>query len=595
MGDRRGDPLVGAAVLAVAAAVRSLPLVRSPLPFNPDGVVHAAHARTALATGSLPTSQLATDDVLFTGLLSAAGATTGGSPLLVAQPVAVVVGATPCLLAAALARRWARRRGWSPGYVRLAAGAAGLGLAVEGLYLHRSLPADEQTVGLLVVPLVAVAYRRWLAGGGRRWAAVAALLAAGLPPLHNLDSLVAGLVLTALLAAAAPGRSPRWVARAAAPVAAFWAYFAGYVVAVDRLTPAGVVQAGRLVAVPGLVAAWVVLLVVAVPWLRGRPAPARRRAVGAVAAVPFVLLAANAAGPVFPGTPATDPVLLAGLLPLAIPVWLAVRSVGGEAVVGDGGTGAREGVPDARDDETGVRDDGAGVRDDGTGAPGGRLRSAAGPRGLAAALVAGPAALVGVALLAALTPDYLATAYRALAFVHLPVLALAGVGAAGVARGPRPRLRGGAVVAALLVAAAASVPVAVGGLAVLPYAGVTTPGELAAAGFAEERVPGTWATDDHLARLATYRDPRPAVARVPVYEWLLGAGPPPGCPTLVQRSWTTTGAQVYPAPPARPPAESYAGWRANGSVVYAGGGADRLALVVPRDASGCRSAPVGRP
>lgn len=561
MGDRRGDPLLGAAVLAVAVAARSLPLARSPLPFNPDGVVHAARARTALSAGSLPASKLATDDVLFTGLLSAAGATTGGSPLLVAQPVAVVVGAAPCLLAAALARRWGRRRGWSPGRVRLAAAAAGLGLAVEGVYLHRSMPADEQTVGLLVVPLVAVAYRRWLAGGGRRWAVVAAVLAAGLPPLHNLDSLVAGLVLTALVAAGAPGRSPRRVARAALPVAAFWGYFAAYVVAVDRLTPAGVVQAGRLVAVPGLVVAWVVLLVVAVPWIRGLRARTRRRAVGAAAAVPFVLLAANAAVPVVPGTPTTDPVLLAGLLPLAVLVWLALRSVGG-ATGGDGE--ANQGVA------------------------GGGRRSRNRHRGLAAAMVAGPAALVGVALAAALTPDYLATAYRALTFVHLPTLALAGVGAAGLARDRRPRLRAGTVLAVLLVAGAASAPVAVGGLATLPYKGVTTPGELAAAGFAEERVPGAWATDDHLARLARYRDPRPAVTRVPVYEWLLGRGPPPRCPTLVQQSWTTTGAQVYPAPPTRPAAGAYAGWRANASLVYAGGGPDRVALVVPSDDPECR-------
>lgn len=557
MSDRRRAPLVAAAVLAVAVAARTLPLYRSPLPFNPDGVVHSGNARAVVATGSLPTSRLATDDLAFTAFLSAVAEVAGARPLVVAQPTAAVVGAVPCLVAAALARRWVHRADLDLAAPRLAAGTAGGLLAVGGLYLHRSTPADEQTLGLLVVPLLAVAYWRWL-GGDRRWGLAAVALAAVLPPLHNLDGVVGALTLTALVAARATGATARETARAALPVAAFWTYLAGYHVAVDRFTPAAVIQTARFSSVPGLVVAWAVLMVAGTAWARGRTARTRRRVAAASLAGPFVLLAVNALGPVFPGTPATSPVLLAALLPFAVPVAVAV--------VGVGAAGGDRTAP------------------------------------LALALVAGPLALVGMALTAGLTPEYLETAYRVQPFVHLPLAALVGLGVAvlaagrdGLPAGAR-RLRAGALVAAVLVAAAASVPVAFGGLAVVPYKGVTTPGELAAAGFARTAVPGGVAADDHLARVGRYFEPSRAslhdagdgVRVGPVHAWLAGDAPPPRCPVVVQGSWTTTGAQVYPAPPARAPAAALERWRASRSVVYAGGADDPIHLVVPRSGSGGR-------
>ncbi len=628
MTDRRG-PLLAATVFAVAVAARTLPLYRSPLPFNPDGLAHAANARATAATGSLPLSRLATDDLLFTAFLSTAAEATGVRPLLVAQPVVAVVGAATCLLAAALAGRCARRSSSRLAGPRLAAGTAGLVLAVEGLYLHRSMPVDEQTLGLLLVPVLAVAYRRWL-DGGRRWGLVAAVVAVAVPPLHNLDGVVAALTLTALVAATASVRwrargdigaqagnelqtgvgsrtgvgartdvgprtdprartsapAPAWTARrllrAVLPVAAFWVYVAGYHVAVAQWTPARLTQAARVTAVPGLVVAWAVLMVAAAAWVAGRPDRTRRLAAVAFLG-PFALLAANALGPVVPGTPATSSVLVVALLPLAVPVAAAVV-----------------GTTVADDDRSGP---------------------------LLAALVGGPFALLGVALTAGLTPDYLATAYRVQPFVHLPLAALAGLGVAALAArgggnagagttdsgvdraadagsglgnpdsGPgNHHVRAGALVAVVLVASAASVPVAVGGLAVLPYKGVTTPGELAAAGFARTTVPGPVAVDDHLVRAGRYHGPGPESALVvggdlrqtPVREWLAGGAPPPRCPVLAQRSWTTTGAQLWPAPPARLPPDAFDRWLTNRSVVYAGGGRDRIVLVVPRHGAGGR-------
>jgi hypothetical protein len=51
---RRSYLLVGAAVFAVALAMRTVSLHWSPLPFNPDGIRFAALAERTLATGVLP-------------------------------------------------------------------------------------------------------------------------------------------------------------------------------------------------------------------------------------------------------------------------------------------------------------------------------------------------------------------------------------------------------------------------------------------------------------------------------------------------------------------------------------------------------------
>lgn len=154
---RRRLALSLAAVVAIAVALRAGPLWQSPLPFNPDGIIHAAHAQTTVATGELPLATLATDDLVFTAFLATVAQVLDVPPMLVAQPVIAVVGALPVLVAAAIARRIVRRVGWSPSRAAFVAVlAAGL-LAIEGVNLHRTMPVDEQTLGLLFVPLVVLA------------------------------------------------------------------------------------------------------------------------------------------------------------------------------------------------------------------------------------------------------------------------------------------------------------------------------------------------------------------------------------------------------------------------------------------------------
>jgi hypothetical protein len=139
---------------------------------------------------------------------------------------------------------------------------------------------------------------------------------------------------------------------------------------------------------------------------------------------------------------------------------------------------------------------------------------------------------------------------------------------------------------------------------------VTTPAELSAAGFAATHANGSWAGDDHVVRIAPYHadhrdrdgdggrgndgdragDGDPDFtrgARAPVYRWLHDDGAPPACLTVGQRSWTTTGAQFYPAPPVRLDRARYDRTLATRNVVYATTGRDPIvATVPPRGANG---------
>lgn len=59
---------------------------------------------------------------------------------------------------------------------------------------------------------------------------------------------------------------------------------------------------------------------------------------------------------------------------------------------------------------------------------------------------------------------------------------------------------------------------------------------------------------------------------------------------IAEDSWTTVGAQLYPAPPERLSDQAYADWQAQNDLVYVSGeGDDRLVIVAPPDGSdeGC--------
>jgi hypothetical protein len=545
-------------VVAIGVALRSYPLFQSPLPFNPDGVLAAGWARSAQQAGELPLASLAVDDLSFTAFLAILGEMTGVRPLFVSQPTIAVIGTLPALLAVAIGRRLAVARGLDRPTARKAGLLGGLLLAVEGLYLHRSMPVEDQTLGLFLVPLGLVAVYRGYRHRSLRWYVAGTVLLVSIPPLHNLDTVIAAVALV-ILVVAARGGSARSVRPLATIAAGFAVLAVGYNQVTAALTPAEIVQSARLLDFPGLFFGWVVLLGLIVAWAARRDRRTGRWVVATVLGSWFLLLLANAMRSVFPGTPATSPLLTYGLLPLAVPVALAAWV-----------------VPTWSDPD------------------------ADGP--VFWALFASVVAMIGFSLTAALTPEYVSTIYRTQTFLHFPVLASAAVGTLGVfrwvesratsIRGSTTRLAGVAVVVLVLASVLASVPIAVGGLDVLPYKGVTTPAELSAAGFAGAHATGSWAGDDHVVRIAPYHeshaDPTNG-ARTPVYRWLHDDGAPPRCPAVSQRSWTTTGAQFYPAPPARLETSRYERALRTRHLVYVATSRDPVVMTLPETGNGTAS------
>jgi hypothetical protein len=546
---RRGRFLLVVLVtVAIGVMLRTLTLYVSPLPFNPDGVVYAGHVRDAGAAGHLPLANLEPDALHFTAFLAVITEVTGVEALSHAQGVVAVVGTLPALFLASVGRRLGVAVGLDASRARFVGGLAGLTLAVEGLYLHRSIPVDEQTVGLFLVPLalVAVAY----AGTrDRRWWVVAVASLVALPAVHNLDAFVAALALT-LLAVVATQASRLGAPRTYVALAAgYWVWFVAYTIGVKAFTPATVIQQSRLTDVPDLVLAWLVLVAVGLVWYVGQRARVKRALLSTVLCAWFVVLGVNAVTPVFPGLPGTNPTILYGIAPLVVLVGLFAVA-----------------VPRAADVATGR---------------------------VLVTLVAGIAVVVGVSLTAALTAEYLNTLYRVQTFAHFPVVGIAALGGGLLVMwGARdvewvsPRGLAGVLVCVVLVASVASIPIAYGGLDVLPYKGVTTPAELKSSGFAGQHVEGAWTSDDHLVRIGRYH--RSAGGSVgPTYAFLTGGGAP-GCPMLSQDSWTTVGGQLYPRDPAVVSPTRYAQLGTERHVVYASGVTDRIALTVPRGTgTGC--------
>lgn len=535
------------AVVAVGVALRALPLWQSPLPFNPDGLNHARNAQWAVRDARLPLSAMATDDLGFEALLAVAQAVTGVRSVALGQPMIAVVGTVPALVAGALATRTGRRLGLGADRARFAGVLAATLLAVEGLYLYRSMPVDEQTQGLslLAVAVVAVVAALW--SGDRRWYLVALAPVLVLPAVHNLEGFVLGLSLSVLagLAALSRARHRLPTGAAAALAVGYWAYFVAYNVGLARYTPAEIVQTGRLTGAPGLLLAWVLLAVFGMV-LGSRLRTGTQRA---LLFAPFlamvVLLAVNATTPVFPGTPTTPRGLLLPALGLLVPMLAAAW-----------GYPYLARAPDA--DATVV------------------------------VLVAGPLALIGFALSAALTPDYLDTAVRTHWFLHLPVLALAAVACSLWSDRLRDRQRLRTLATVVLVAAVAlSIPVAFAGLSLHPYKGVTTTGELAASTFAHEHVEGPWVGDNHLVRITDYRSTTVNGTEEPLYAWIHDPGsPPPDCPVVTKSSWTTAGAQFFPRPPEAVAPERIAALERGSHRVYHGGTAQSLSVLVPAASTG---------
>jgi hypothetical protein len=185
---------------------------------------------------------------------------------------------------------------------------------------------------------------------------------------------------------------------------------------------------------------------------------------------------------------------------------------------------------------------------------------------------------------------------RTQSFGHVAVLAVGGIGVVGIGRWLQshdiPFRRGLYVlaVAIFLTGILVTLPLAYLSLDTGTYPSTTLESEFEASAFATERVDGAFATDHSLSRVVGHYHtplgppvpggPTGEAAVNPTRTWLRG-GPPPTCPVLSQHSWATTGAHLYPTPPASIDTEAYRDFLATRNLVYDAGGRDPVVLTRP--------------
>ncbi len=552
---RRLFALAVAAAFVAGLGLRLVPLHWSPLPATLDGFQYADLAATARSSAPLLGSEILSDELVFTALLAVLSAVVGEAPLVVAQPMAAAVGAVAPIAAGALAARTGRELDWPARRVGLAATLAVLGVAVEGLYLRRTGVPDEEAVGLLLVPLLAIAVHRILVTGRARWAAVTGLFAAAFPLLHNLSTVVALLTATGVLALGV-GRSPRrGVALAGGLVTAFWVYFFAYYGFADRLGLGNSYQT-LLGDYLGLFAAWVVLFVAGVRWFRSTTDGVRRLLYLSPVCLGVALVAANAVRPIFPGTVRSPPLVVALLSLYLVPLGLAALALD-----------RIERAPAA---------------------------------GVAASVLLAPFAVVYYGVTASMNPAFFDAVMRVQSFAHPAVFAFAGLAVAalldsgavddartrlsdarasenGVDRG---RLR--TVVAVVFVLCLlGTVPLGYVELDTATYPSTTTRSEFRAATFAATHTRGAFAAGDPVSRVAHYYHDDAGASKAPTRAWLASGGDPPSCPVVSRESWTRAGAHLYPAAPETLSDARHRQLLTRRNLVYSSNGLDPIYVTVP--------------
>lgn len=536
---RRGWPLVVGTVLAVGIAFRAAFLFWSPLPATLDGFRYARLAEGVLSSGQLVALDVQSDELVTTWLLATTSAVTDVGPLYLAQPVVACLGGASALAAVVLVRGLGRSFGWPDRRVRTAAVLAGLMLAIEGLYLRRSGVPDEEALGLLLLPLFALAAHRTFSTRRIAWGVPFVLLAGTYPLLHNLSSVAAAMTLTALAALHVRREPSRLtVLVAAGSTVGFWTYFFGYYAVAERyglqLTYSGLIREH-----PGSFLAWIVLLAIAAAWLVSTTHLSQRATFATGFGILFVVVGVNVVQPIFPGTVRTPRLVLALVGLFVVPVALAAWGTPWVLRRGDDGH-------------------------------------------LVVALLVGPLVLVWFTLTTSLSPVFFDATMRAQSFAHVGVVALAAAVAVGV--GSRHRMAGRALVLSLALVALLSVPLGFIHLDTASAPRTVHESEFRAATVAGSG--GNYTSDHRLSRLwgLYHGDARGSIG--PTRTWL-GGGPPPDCPTLATAEWTRTGAHFYPTEPLTLSEERYEGWKRTQNLVYSSNGYTEVVVGTTPGNGGC--------
>jgi hypothetical protein len=370
------------------------------------------------------------------------------------------------------------------------------------------------------------------------------------PILHIFSSFMAGMALIALVAAESTRRgSLRVLVLGTGIVLLYLTVSFGYYDLVDRLGFLFVAYVERISTRTGLFVAWVIAMIVGVAWFQSTSERVMQGVFLLPIALWLLIAAINSVTPVFPGTIASPPIIVALLLPLAMPVAFAVL-----------------GVPALR----------------------ARHRHAT----VVLSLLAAPVVVSYFSLTADLTPEYFATVMRAQTFAHVPVFVLVGLACGAVIGGRtfgigRIPVRAG-LLFILVLSVLATTPIAFLTLDTGHFPATTSTSEFHATEFATTHVDGAWTSDQPASRIARQYFGSGTGGLGPTRDWLAG-GSEPNCAVLSLESWSTHGAHFWPAQPRLIAPTVYKSFLAERHLVYASSGRDPLSLSLPADTrqSGC--------
>jgi hypothetical protein len=540
---RRSYALVVAAVFAIALAMRTIPLYWSPLPSTLDGFAYAGLARDTLSTGVYPLSpDLRADFFILTFLTAIAGSVTGKASVYVLQPMISVIGAAIVVVGIALTRRLGLELGWSSKRVRFAALITGLLLAVEGLFLRRSMETDPEVLGILLALLSVIALHRLLSTDDTRWVVPLVVFLFVYPLLHFFSTFNAAVGLVAVFALvvfASPSRRVSLVGSVI--VGVFWLYFIAYFEAVERFELLHVKYVSQVKANPGLFVAWILLLVFGAAWYQRTSNRTQRAVFLAPLGVLFGIVVVNVFRPIYPGTVPSPPIVAILICCLIVPVMFAGYAT---PAISKRYTHA---IP-------------------------------------ILAMFAAPLVIIYFSLTASLTPDFFATGMRAQTFMHVSAFVLVGLAAATIYRECSLASRSWrairvGVLVFLVACTVITTPLAFVSLDTFHHPATTTESEFEASEFASERIPGSWASQHGEDQIADQYF-EGGGSRAPTRAWLTG-GAPPECPVVSHDSWVTHGAYLWPSQPRTLSANDYSSFIAERNLVYSTDGYDPIVITIP--------------
>jgi hypothetical protein len=539
---RHSVGLVAVAIVLIALAMRTIPLYWSPLAFNTDGFRFAGLARETVQHGHLPSSPQSPkpDEYTFSALLAICSELTEIKPLYVAQLLTASIGATACLFAVVVTRRIGFRLEWSRFDVRVATFVAGMVLATNGIFLGRSTAVTSEGLGLVFVILAVVASAYTLQTNRRSWMIVMGLVFVLFPLTHSLSTIVGAFAIVSLLVLSLYSSADRRGLFLLLVVAGLWTYVSVY------YTTFKLNELSRISSIPGLFAAWTIVLIFLTVWLSTARPRIQRDLPSVIILGGASLITVNSVTPIFPGTATTDSLVFAYVIPIAFIGFVAVQ-----------------GIPQL--DDAGL--DGSAVF----------------------ALLFGTLSIIGFALTGGLTVPYQDLAIRAQTFLHIPFAVLAGVGVALLSQRSNSRFIRATLVVLVLLCLVVSAPLAFSGLRATSAQPLVTQPEFETATFAATHT-DQWTSDGHMTRIASKYYPRRSIqSQTGVYVWLHGNGSVPNCPVVAQRSWTTVGAQLFPSSPETINRHSYSKMSLHRNLVYTSSGNDPLILTVSYRRQECHS------